>query len=587
MLRTLVILTTLAYACFGALPKSAWNCDDEKIDSKYYNESCKSDADCFGRSMSMVCKEGMCKCAENYVPEERFVGEAATQVVCVSAPFLFSPCKTICQKPAVCKPYAGDDQKLKDQKVCQCDAPYKLTEGVCHLECKEDEYYDSGKLKCIQKCKANAISVNDTCYPVVGLKEKCEINKQCQQAWSECSKDHVCACLPGFSVQDGSCVPETVNCPNGEVMKDNNVAKKCKVLKREVKKSGAEVGKDDDDDKPQSTFELYDDCPAQTHYCHMIGGSYRNENNTGYCCPKSKPVCPVGRPMEGVQCRTYGKNQCPWDTHYCHAIGNAGEEVCCPKHCDSNMILDEGKCFGRARLGDSCMNSRQCTDTYTDCVNGKCQCSDGATEVKSATYKYCSHKCKEGEILHDKKCYSAFSLGDSCKAEKWRCPTNAICNKVNVCSCSCPRFTLSKDVCAPLPVCPGPRRFIAYRAMSLSADSEPKGYTPISDSKRHELLSNITFCSIKDKKSSATVETVEKCPEGQYCATYISNLGICCKKHEPVCPNGKKPASIGKCDPRNPLSCGVNKLCFEYLYTADPNSDDGRICCDQVDEDED
>lgn len=72
------------------------------VDPKYYNESCKNDTECFGGGdspNSMVCKNDICTCSDNYVVEERFLGEAATQKICVTGiELVLKPCDVYCTK---------------------------------------------------------------------------------------------------------------------------------------------------------------------------------------------------------------------------------------------------------------------------------------------------------------------------------------------------------------------------------------------------------------------------------------------------------------------------------------------------------
>lgn len=57
---------------------------------------------------------------------------------------------------------------------------------------------------------------------------------------------------------------------------------------------------------------------------------------------------------------------------------------------------------------------------------------------------------------------------------------------------------------------------------------------------------------------------------------YVSNINLF---SEPKCPGGNKPVSDKPCDTANPLSCGADNNCYQYLSPADPDSTDGRICC--------
>uniref|UniRef100_A0A915HP86 EGF-like domain-containing protein n=1 Tax=Romanomermis culicivorax TaxID=13658 RepID=A0A915HP86_ROMCU len=548
----------------GALPKPAWDCVDDKIIAKYYNETCGSDEDCFGRSMK--CTEGHCVCNENYVPAERFVGENAKQLVCVAAPSLFEECSTICQTPYVCKEHG----ELK-KRICHCEPPFKLEDRSCHLECKENEDYDSRRFLCI---------------PMGQIGDACLAEKQCLPAFSQCNGGK-CSCLEGFIAKDGLCVPDEIRCPNDKVIKEPKIC----------------VFKKSPEDK-RYNYRLIDDCPPD-HYCHTyqilqyellssslnaFGGSYKNEGSEGYCCPKAQSVCPVGKPHPTAKCRgstSFVDNvdtQCPWDSYYCASTHGDGDELCCPKRCETSMIFIKGKCLPSARLGDPCTEDAQCTDSRTKCENGVCKCRSGSKETRQPTYAYCSVECPEDELLHDDKCYAPLSLGDSCTNQTWRCPANAFCNKFNVCSCSCPRFTLTKDVCAPMPACPAPRRHVPYfrSAMGVAAmmeSDQAKYYQPISDDKRRELLQNITFCAVTGR-NPPKIEHVEQCPEGKYCAHYLKDLGICCKIPEYTCPNGKKPISVKQCSTKKPLDCGLKNYCHDYLYTADPDSPDGKMCCE-------
>jgi hypothetical protein len=117
-----------------------------------------------------------------------------------------------------------------------------------------------------------------------------------------------------------------------------------------------------------------------------------------------------------------------------------------------------------------------------------------------------------------------------------------------------------------------------FAAEAKGGGAPPAPPPQITEEKKKELLKNVTFCTIKNKKAPSDVKTGD-CSKTQYCATYVQNIGICCTKPEPKCPDGSKPVSDKPCDIMNPLSCGADNNCYQYLSPADPDSTDGRICC--------
>uniref|UniRef100_A0A915IGQ9 EB domain-containing protein n=1 Tax=Romanomermis culicivorax TaxID=13658 RepID=A0A915IGQ9_ROMCU len=205
----------------GKLLKCAIRKDHSTL--KYYNEKCSNDTECFGGPNSMLCQNGVCQCAENFEPSQRFVGEKGTQTVCSSAPYLSNRCNATCQRPSTCLPYTGPGADGK-VKVCQCAKPYVFQDGGCIIrnicvaldECSQDQFYDSTTYKClptaflmIAGCKANEILVNTTCSPLANLADKCASDKQCLPSFSACTKG-VCSCRDGFSTLQTSCVPKSI-----------------------------------------------------------------------------------------------------------------------------------------------------------------------------------------------------------------------------------------------------------------------------------------------------------------------------------------------------------------------------------------
>uniref|UniRef100_A0A915JQ39 EB domain-containing protein n=1 Tax=Romanomermis culicivorax TaxID=13658 RepID=A0A915JQ39_ROMCU len=134
-------------------------------------------------------------------------------------PTLFSQCRGVCQKPAQCVPYTGDDAKGRNVSVCLCQSPFVLQDGQCSLQCPKDSYYNSDKGLCAPACKATEVKSNDgICLPLVDLNSNCKTQEQCQAVNSHC-KSGVCTCRDGFVSQKGTCVPRAVNCPFGDALK--------------------------------------------------------------------------------------------------------------------------------------------------------------------------------------------------------------------------------------------------------------------------------------------------------------------------------------------------------------------------------
>lgn len=535
----------------GARPKPAYDCDDDKPDPRYHNQSCDINNDCFGHLME--CKEGKCQCKEDAIPQERFVGEKAKQMICDRAPGLNEKCETTCRRPLTCA--ERSDSSGKKEKVCVCKEPFKAINDECSQECKEDETYDRSKFLCRKRCRANEVDMGGECQPESKLDGTCVNDRQCIQAYSNC-KDGRCSCLEGFNNENGQCQPQTINCPAGSPLLQDNKPIPCRYSREK------------------------DTCPAGG-IC-FTSDTYRR-SASAYCCPEEHTKCPVGLPDNRYSCSN-DNNTCPYASHYCHQQNNIRSSACCPNPCkESDSIFQDGKCYSKRAHGDFCSIQEQCPSSGAECKDGRCQCREGYTQKGNSYYRYCDIDCKKGEVLNNEKCHKRLSLGDNCENQAFRCPQNSFCNKLKVCACRCPYFTLAKDLCAPLPRCPGLKTFRPYYGRSgmagLSMESQIKGYQPISDVDKQKVLENVTFCATGLPADAPSVDSVPNCDQGKYCASYIQNLGMCCKLIDTVCPNGKPPAERKVCQRSEVTSCGTDQFCYDFLYTADPESKDGKMCC--------
>jgi hypothetical protein len=71
-----------------------------------------------------------------------------------------------------------------------------------------------------------------------------------------------------------------------------------------------------------------------------------------------------------------------------------------------------------------------------------------------------------------------------------------------------------------------------------------------------------------------------QCPNGQYCQTYMNDLGLCCPMpSQPQCPDGT--VASEKCDASSWNACGDSGYCYKYLDPAGITTDStfGYVCC--------
>jgi len=211
-------------------------------------------------------------------------------------------------------------------------------------------------------------------------------------------------------------------------------------------------------------------------------------------------------------------------------------------------------------IEDQCDFDEQCSNNG-ECNKGKCSCPSNSVQKNSGASYYCDHSCKDNEKMVGDKCVATLALGAYCDSDL--CSTGAQCSaKSKKCICACGQVKLDEKNCGPPPKCGDQLLNITY-PFSKNA----KGDFP--------------FCKIPDSNSSPLLsKAVDECPGGQFCASYMSNLGLCCPLAEKLkCSDGSVAKS--KCDPKIVGSCPDDQTCYKSLDTAGSSTGStfGYVCC--------
>uniref|UniRef100_A0A914UY82 EB domain-containing protein n=1 Tax=Plectus sambesii TaxID=2011161 RepID=A0A914UY82_9BILA len=351
----------------GLLGMPEFGINDNTLPQISLGAACQNNFTCMPVPNSL-CVEGKCQCLPN------FYEDPAAPGMCRLAPGYSEECasnsintKVIpCREPFICN----------GTNMCDCPAGYIQENFVCVKDCPPGD--------------VPVVPIGNECLPARQLGGECDHDEQCQQSYSQCLHKK-CQCIAGASQRDGNCVPVS-QCPLGDPATDGNGGvKECK-----LDEAGA--------------------CPDD-HYCLYPEFA----DSKGFCCPRIKMNCPIGKPLDGRNC-----TDCPWATHHCfsYVIGTYTETMCCPNACPTSQSLQvDGQCYSRVAFGGNCMVDEQCSNV----IGAKCRADD---EEKTRCL------CPEGNFSnYFGKCIKVAKLGDNCtRDEECQAGTNTVCRQ-NTCQC--------------------------------------------------------------------------------------------------------------------------------------------------------
>jgi len=342
--------------------------------------------------------------------------------------------------------------------------------------------------------------------------------------------------------------------------------------------------------EPFSPNDVSDTC-AEDQFCVTTSGYNFMEGSAGFCCPIPKLSCPIGDKHPTATCNsmlapsaTPDPLACPMESHSCKGVAfgeGYGTLVCCPDQCSYNQVFANGRCLPRRDYGDQCDVNDQCSFMGGNggaCVGGKCACAAGYT-LQPGPFKYCAMTCKDGEMqTPDGKCVAGVKLGEKCDPmipsdgpyarPDSQCPPNSHCSsKSSTCICDCGQVKLDSDSCGPLPMCALPNANATASSVKSSSSFDP---------------ASVTFCKVPGEAGTPQVATaVATCPTGQYCQSYLPDLGLCCPKPAaPTCMDGTPAKNTKPCDLTAATSgCADTEYCHMYLNSAGPNDPNAYVCC--------
>uniref|UniRef100_A0A914VYS4 EGF-like domain-containing protein n=1 Tax=Plectus sambesii TaxID=2011161 RepID=A0A914VYS4_9BILA len=547
------------------------NDDCFRDDLRTMNQTCNSGADC---TTGLACVKGVCQCGPGMEETTvRIIGPDGRQYPCRPLPQIVGqPCINRCHDPLICD---------AETRLCACPQGYTIRQQgmqrVCYRECTNDEILDVhlGMHLCRPKCKKNQVRVGLECHTAANLGESCESNFQCIGLFSHCVGGK-CACHEGYvRSEDNACIPQTFGCRFGEPLREGG-----NIIACEVKAKNLHMVRTKRQYMLPTSMLPYmilaapgveDTCPPDS-YCqtYMPFGSPLGQE--GHCCPKAKPLCPVGEPHPGSPRCSTRHNNCPHDTHFCYNPGTINhqpqEALCCSKPCAGDALYRNGLCYQYASMSEECSFDEQCERVNGKCIQGKCACGPNSEEMPNMFPRQCLLRCRTNEVQIGTDCVRRMKIGEVCEEDRL-CASGAVCRD-GKCQCGCDMIQIADDICGTQPSCP-PLTF-----SMLGLPNTPPVQHPVF------CKAQLTGNAPDSAPIKFNVNVVDRCPTDHFCNGYQPwfGLGVCCEKPEPICPDGSSVDSKATCNPREPTSCGEQKMCHRFFIPADaPESNEGFVCC--------
>ncbi|XP_055677620.1 zonadhesin-like isoform X2 [Lutzomyia longipalpis] len=498
------------------------------------------------------------------------------------------------------------------QPGCFCKAGYKRVEGVCvpssscptcgvneeytycgsactdPCETRGQNCYDACKEGCFCKDGYSRIKPYTPCVPDSQCPSKCtgqnEVFTKCGSSCREKCGSNLCTqicetgcyCKPGYSRQDGVCIP-TSQCPTTQQCSDpNEMYTQCGNSCRE--KCGSklcsqicEVGcfcKPGYSRKngvciPTSQCPAKEKCSGQNEIFTKCGNSCREKCGDNIC----PTICQVGcycKPgysrQDGVciptnQCPT--TEECSGDNEIYTTCGNSCREKCgsgiCPAICQTGCFCKDG--YSRATPDSPCIPTDQCPATCSDPNEVYTNCGSSCKEKCGS--RICPALCEVGCF-----CKPGYSRVKNVCVPTKKCPTCGVNEEYTYCGSGCTdpcylKDALCKDACREGCFCKPD-----YSRISDGTPCVPDSQCPPIDGG-----STNTTCG--------PYEVYTDC--GRDCQTQCDTMGVKCPIVHIVCPSGcyclpgyARIYEGGCCVPQDicPSSpCGDNEI---WLECGDP-----------------
>ena len=238
------------------------------------------------------------------------------------------------------------------------------------------EFYNEESL--ILKCKDNYHLTNNSCIPD-SCYESCET---CFSIYEDANNQHCLTCKEGFTLNNGNCISDSITCPEGSFLDENNICNNC---------------------TNQCKNYVLNSCNCSA--CH---NGYYVENELGRC-----RQC-------GKVCDEYGENNCDClscpvnyeleDTNCVECTGCKTSEIssCDCSICLQGYYLDNNKC---KQCDEECLNYQEntcnCDNNNIYYFNGYYYKVDGSinllqtdnlTNIEDRIFQIIKNKLSNGEI---------------------------------------------------------------------------------------------------------------------------------------------------------------------------------------------